>query len=164
MKLKIIIVLIFSLATSGLFAQFNKSILLTTDNLRMKGRIISITKDTIFFQNKNVGFRDAVDLQYVSELIVRKRRDYRLLTTPLGILIGILPGVYISTLGERQETTHVGGLVNGLGGALLGIAGGITGGYYGYKLFKPKIFTFNINGDKHNLEEQKAILKDFITY
>ena len=87
-----------------------------------------------------------------------------MLTTPLGILIGILPGVYISTLGERQETAHVGGLVNGLGGAIVGIAGGITGGYYGYKLFKPKIFTFNINGDKHNLEEQKAILKDFITY
>ncbi|MBK8722168.1 MAG: hypothetical protein IPL95_07800 [Saprospiraceae bacterium] len=105
MKIKIIIVLIFSLATSGLFAQFNKSILLTTDNLLMKGRIISITKDTIFFQNKNVGFRDAVDLQYVSELIVRKRRDFRLLTTPLGILIGILPGVYISTLGETGNNS-----------------------------------------------------------
>ncbi len=160
MNTKLACIFLLILVYADLSAQFNKANLLTTDELLLHGKIVGLSPDSIFFQQKKLGFSDAIDWKYVQELTVRKRRDYRWLSVPLVALIGSLPGVLFSTF--EKENSHEGFSPFGMVGAVVGVAGGITGGYYGYQLFKPKVLKLAFSGDPDNRKAQKAFLQEFI--
>ena len=68
MNTKLACLILFILAYTDLSAQFNKASLLTTDELLLNGKIVGLSPDSIFFQQKKLGFSDAIDWKYVQEL------------------------------------------------------------------------------------------------
>ncbi len=70
MNTKLACIFLLILVYADLSAQFNKANLLTTDELLLHGKIVGLSADSIFFQQKKLGFTDAIDWRYVRELTV----------------------------------------------------------------------------------------------
>jgi len=119
----------------------------------------ALSDDTLILFSSAVQNSIHVPIKEIQKLSAQKSKDYRLLYTTIGIVVGVLPGVYaITHFDPNNDVVDVSTPLKAMA------LGSIIGGSIGYLIANEAFVKININGDKHNLEKQKDKLKQFVNY
>lgn len=119
----------------------------------------ALSDDTLILFSSAVQNSIHVPINEIQKLSAQKSKDYRLLYTTIGIVVGVLPGVYaITHFDPNNDVVDVSTPLKAMA------LGSILGGSIGYLIANEAFVKININGDKHNLEKQKDKLKQFVYY
>jgi hypothetical protein len=119
----------------------------------------ALSDDTLILFSSAVQNSIHVPIKEIQKLRAQKSKDYRFLYTTIGIVVGVLPGVYaITHFDPNNDVVDVSTPLKAMA------LGSILGGSIGYLIANEAFVKININGDKHNLEKQKDKLKQFVNY
>ena len=119
----------------------------------------ALSDDTFILFSSAVQNSIHVPIKEIQKLMAKKSKDYRFLYTTIGIVVGVLPGVYaITHFNPNNDVVDVSTPLKAMA------LGSIIGGSIGYLIANEAFVKININGDKHNLEKQKDKLKQFVNY
>jgi hypothetical protein len=119
----------------------------------------ALSDDTLILFSSAVQNSIHVPIKEIQKLRAQKSKDYRFLYTTIGIVVGVLPGVYaITHFDPNNDVVDVSTPLKAMA------LGSILGGSIGYLIANEAFVKININGDKHNIENQKDKLKQFVNY
>lgn len=154
MKNIILIILVIMFIWNYANAQKGTIKAILNNDTEVKAQKYQLLDDKLILYANGIMTPIPIPIKDINKIEAQRKRNFRILYTSIGILVGVFPGIYATVYPNKYDDVR---------GVYIkeSLIGGALGGVIGYQIANNAFVKFSVKGDRSKIEKQKEKLKQF---